>query len=568
MGNNQMMPRPPFYGYTCKAKYLEQEVPNYKGNPFIEALPKINEFEEIIEKISCYPEYDEEQREWPIQTRMHCIQQISSFIQPLRFHISLELKFSRMIRYGYVSRNPLSSSYARQFAIGIKNILDNGNDGEGYNLVGQRSSALGFAGIGISGIGKTTAIERILLLYPQVIEHTEYGGALFLLKQLVWLKLECPSKGSTKALCINFFQAVDDALGTNYYKNFVKSRSTTDTLLPQMAHVASLHGLGILVIDEIQRLKVSNSGGAEVMMEFFTDLVNVMSVPIVLIGTYKAMFLFNSVFANARRAAGQGDEIIDRMENNEEFRNFLENLWEYQWTKKKVPLTEELIETIYDESQGITDIVAKLYMHAQWNAIINGTEKVTKTGIREVAKNNLKLIQPMIKALRSGDNRVLYKYDDLHIEWNSLNNYIKNFMSRVELHGKVKHQHSRADDKLNEKSNLLELVKLGIALGVAPGEAEQIASSIISSTDGMANLTIMKRTMANYCLDKQPINETKEFESIPSKKLSVLSKKKVKLDLEDKDIRKIKSEGSKLGKSVDEVLREANIIKNFDEFVV
>lgn len=39
-----------------------------------------------------------------------------------------------------------------------------------------RSTADSLSIIGISGIGKTTAIERLLLMYPQVIKHGIYKG--------------------------------------------------------------------------------------------------------------------------------------------------------------------------------------------------------------------------------------------------------------------------------------------------------------------------------------------------------------------------------------------------------
>ena len=101
-----------------------------------------------------------------------------------------------------------------------------GLNGEGKNITGNRPSASGFAIVGLSGMGKTTAVERTLLLYPQVIQHNRYNGKLFILKQLVWLKLDCPASGSLKVLCQNFFRQVDLILGTNYFKQHVNSKST------------------------------------------------------------------------------------------------------------------------------------------------------------------------------------------------------------------------------------------------------------------------------------------------------------------------------------------------------
>ncbi|XWK90296.1 MAG: ATP-binding protein [Phormidium sp.] len=119
----------------------------------------------------------------------------------------------------------------------------------------KRSTANGFTIIGMSGVGKTTAVEEILQLYPQVINHSYYHNRDFILRQIVWLKLDCPFDGSMKGLCLNFFQAVDDLLSTSYYQNYTgNGRRTVDELIPAMARVASLHCLGVLVIDELQNL--------------------------------------------------------------------------------------------------------------------------------------------------------------------------------------------------------------------------------------------------------------------------------------------------------------------------
>jgi len=54
-----------------------------------------------------------------------------------------------------------------------------------------------------------------------------------------------------------------------------------------MARVAAIHGVGVLVIDEINRLSGSSSGGAASMLSFFVQLTNSLGIPVVLVGTYK-----------------------------------------------------------------------------------------------------------------------------------------------------------------------------------------------------------------------------------------------------------------------------------------
>lgn len=132
------------------------------------------------------------------------------------------------------------------------------------------------------------AVEEILQLYPQVLYHSHYQGRDFTRAQIVWLKIECPYDGSTKGLCVNFFQAIDGLIGTNYEENFATGRRTLDEMMPNMARVASIHGIGVLVIDDIQFLSQAKSGGSSRMLNFFTYLVNTAGVPVLLISTYKA----------------------------------------------------------------------------------------------------------------------------------------------------------------------------------------------------------------------------------------------------------------------------------------
>ena len=48
----------------------------------------------------------------------------------------------------------------------------------------------------------------------------------------------------------------------------MKERSTAETLTASMAQIAALHCLGVLVIDEIQNLNLSRTGGEERTLNF------------------------------------------------------------------------------------------------------------------------------------------------------------------------------------------------------------------------------------------------------------------------------------------------------------
>ena len=93
---------------------------------------------------------------------------------------------------------------------------------------------------------------------------------------------------------------------------------------------------------------------------------------------------------------------------------FTDKLWKYQWLQKRdEQLTDELRDCWYDLSQGVLDIVVKLFVLAQLRAIATRTERLTPKLLKQVYKDELKPVHPMLEALRSGDEELIAKYSDL-----------------------------------------------------------------------------------------------------------------------------------------------------------
>lgn len=397
-------------GTFVEAEYLNPMLDDYRDNPLIEALPPIWDEKTVVQKLASRPLYKSSERELPVHLRMHCVQRVSrDFFQPLSKHLELEQSLSRLIRDGYVGRNPLTPNYAFRARKDTYELLIKGAT-SGYPVNTPTSS--GFALVGISGIGKSSTLLRILQMYPQVVVHHRYKGKDLPLYQIVWLKMDCPHDGSIRGLCLNFLIAVDSLVGTKYYKK--NATKTTDELLPIMAQAAAVHCLGVLVIDEIQNLQEAKDDRASQMLNFFVQLVNTIGLPVVVVGTYKAMPVLNGEFRNARRSSGQGDATWHHLKKDEEWDWLLQGLWKYQWTNQKAELTEEFIDVMYDESQGITDIAIKLFMLTQWRALDKGIDEISPSLIRSVAKDRLSLVRPALEALRSGKKEKIQKYGDIY----------------------------------------------------------------------------------------------------------------------------------------------------------
>lgn len=397
-------------GINVEARYIKPELSEYENNPLIEALPRIMTTDDAIERIAHFPDFNDSMRNLPDHLRFHKMEAGLRFFSPLDIHLDLERRISCTIRSGYLQRNPLKHEFHKKIDEAFNSFSQYGDNNDFHS-----SKYYGFNIVGISGVGKSQTIERILSLYPQVIRHSNYKGKNFTNSQLVWLKLDCPFDGSTKGLCLNFFQAVDKIFGTNYVKNYGTKR-TTDEMLPYIALVAGYHNLGVWVIDEIQRLNLAKSGGAEKMLNFFTQLVNTVGVPIIMVGTYKALPLFAEDFSQMRRGTGQGDLIWDRMAFDKQWQTFVESLWDYQYTQKEAILggKSDLGKVLYEETQGITDLAIKTFIFAQQRAIETNIEKINASIIRSVVKDKFKMLQEALRAMRDKQRNALEKYEDLY----------------------------------------------------------------------------------------------------------------------------------------------------------
>lgn len=395
-----------------EASYQDPKLAIYRGNPFIEALPPILSRSISAATLVYAPDFNVEDRELPVELRLHLIQNVREFFQAFGVHLDLEERFSSMIRRGYRSRNPMEKGYWININKKIK-LLE--SDRLVFNS--PQSSATGFAIIGVPGMGKTTAINKILGLYPQVIQHIEYGEKTLNAIQIVWLKLECPFDGSIKGLCLAFFDSVDNLLGTDYYDKYVgndPNRVSVDKMLRSMARVALLHSIGVLVIDEIQHLKEAHAGGSSKMLNFFVQLVNMIGLPVVLVGTYKATRVLTKEFRQARRGTGEGDLVWDRMVEDEEWELFTRGLWDHVYVQEPSDWTHKLSQVLYDESQGIIDIAVKMFIRAQHRAITTGAEKLTESIIRSTARDDFRLIHKVLSAFRQGLTTDLEKFEDVY----------------------------------------------------------------------------------------------------------------------------------------------------------
>lgn len=378
------------------AVYQPTGLSHYDGNPLIEALPPLYTDQEVVDRIANYPQYPSaSELSHSSKIRAHCVGRINSIVLPLEIHLQFELRFAQVIREGYISRHPFSRDTRAMRHSGTP---------EHLKASGFKSSARNLTLVGLSGMGKTTMLDSVVSLYPQVIYHKSYQDRPLVEVQVTWLKIECPHDGSPRGLCAAFFSSLDQALGTDYSAMYMSRQHSISVLMQRISQLCRTYYLGALVVDEFQHLSlVKESGDRFGMLNFFVTLSNDSGVPIIYSGTNAMFKLFSGVVRNARRALGEGEFYFDRFQEGDgEWELLVSFLLRYNWTDYPIELDERMHAKIYDLSQGNTDFLVKLVTLTQWQALY-GNEAITLDLLQTVYDKQMTLLHRAIDALRNGD---------------------------------------------------------------------------------------------------------------------------------------------------------------------
>lgn len=406
------------------AVYQDTPISDYAGNPLIEALPPLLSPEEGIALLERRPQLPvEHELKQAAHIRLHYVGRLRDLVLSLPEYVNFEPYVALMIRQGYIARNPLAdSTWARIWRANL-------NRSEEWRLPPHSKPAETILFCGLSGTGKTTFITRLLSQYPQIIDHTQYKTKSMVLRQVSWLKIDCPKDGTPIGLCKNFFASMDRLLGTRY-SDQAYSRMTGPDYMNLMGRIATNHFLGVLVVDELQNLSVRKSGGEKGLLDQLAAMFEVLEIPIIYIGTPSVTRLFQKKLQNVRRSSSLGCHFFERPESSQDVHwvRFMEQIWEYQWTSTKTKLTPRLVQLFFDHCQGITFFAIAMFTQCQFRLIADdeATAKIDKALLDDIAQRELLPLQPALKALRSNDQERLEAFEDLICE-------IRQFGSLLEI---------------------------------------------------------------------------------------------------------------------------------------
>lgn len=352
-------------------------------NEILKLLPEMKAGNALISELTVLPTYDENIRSQNEAVRLIALSDLYKIYIPSPMTTEIYSKLylallrslqKKMTKTAVIQQNQNYKAIQQQEYNGIMGGSDS------------------FTIIGNSGIGKSSAISRSinLLTAGGIIEtHKPYT------KIIPCLVVQCPFDSSVKGLLLEILRKVDKIIGSDYYKNALKIRVTTDMLIGSVSQVAINH-IGLLVVDEIQN--VVNSKNGKSLVGMLTQLINNSGISICMVGTPESSVFFEQAMQLARRSLGLQYQSLpyDRY-----FYDFCCTLFSYQYTEHKSAISDAIIEWLYEHSGGIVSVVVSLIHDAQEIAILNGKEILSIDTLNEAYKKRLSMlhsyIEPTIK---------------------------------------------------------------------------------------------------------------------------------------------------------------------------
>lgn len=335
----------------------------YKNNPFAEAIPYKRDIEAIRETLRFRPAFTPEMRTLAPLDRLYMLPLLSQFFEPVSRDIRLYIHVIGQLLATYHGRSNADPGYFTK----VLQALD--NDPPHVSPHGEGSVYPSVAAIiGIPGAGKSSIIHRICASIPRVIEHHEYKGRHFFVKQVPWLLLSLAHDRSLKTLFLDAFSAYDAQLGTRFARNFANNRVNASAQLGNLHRVIMLQGTGLVCIDNVDHLSTTYSGGTEQVARAFYDLLEKPRTALILTGTDAALEFINREFRQSRRLA-QADVARWGPIEGAEWDNVLDALWDCQLTRYESPLTQEIRDSFHHWTAGLPGLAIPLYKLVQDRAI-------------------------------------------------------------------------------------------------------------------------------------------------------------------------------------------------------
>lgn len=213
----------------------------YDAMRLIEKLPEMLSGQELLQTMQILPPYDREICTGGTPTqRLMQLNDVYAIYIPSQMSMEIYSKlYLSILRSLQKKGTKLAVQQLNRNASQMQEAARSRGEQQYSGIMGGADC---FTIIGMSGIGKSTAIARALqLIGAERVIQLEKPYT----KIIPCLTVQCPFDSSVKGLMLEILKTVDEKLDTTYYKTALRARATTDMLIGSVSQVCLNH-IGLL----------------------------------------------------------------------------------------------------------------------------------------------------------------------------------------------------------------------------------------------------------------------------------------------------------------------------------
>ncbi|RCU45683.1 ATP-binding protein [Corallincola holothuriorum] len=301
----------------ANAHYIKHPNPMHRGNPLVEGLGFPLSKHKLQQQ--CKVPFKGGLDLSGVPAELHGYYTRSSILNLFSLHVTQDEFFEvyenirLAIECAYIGRNPLRPDWQRTLAA-VERDKDQPLKSQSIRRLNLLESSYTYLISGLSGRGKSSMVKRALSFIEQELVHTQYetaDGELVPcnLKQVTYLYVEHHDRKGQKAFLLDILVAIDEATGESYA--YQHRNSNVKDLINAVRKCIIIHHIGCLIIDEAQNFSRTSSDlkigtNEKTSMKFVEELVNVLGVSTIFVGTFSALKLFTQEMTVTRRTIRAG----------------------------------------------------------------------------------------------------------------------------------------------------------------------------------------------------------------------------------------------------------------------